>query len=425
MQYHLPKQLIYQTVTWDNIKALHALSNHGTKNNLIQKFNHSTLHHAGQLPDEWFSELDIIRIELLIQYSHDISESDTFNHIIYNLKPKIYEINLAMIKREMNDPSFYAPNLNNLKRDIRQIYTNSKSTTVTTNKSGEMILAAIQTKGKPKFKREFKGECRICGDKGLKAADCWDNDKNKSKRPNNYKKKTPDNPSSHHPQKKKLKCDYCHKEGHTIEHCYRKKKEDRKENKDHHMVFIAIDGDNDFPLCNEMSLLHRSGKDNHDASLRKKYNMTRDTFVFDSGASSHMRFSKDDMVNLKPLKIAIKVGNAENIYSEAIGTFKDLVTQKDGSTFPITIGNVLYIPDLFVNLFSMTRVLRNKTVDFKREKGTIELVDDKDHKPLFDKIIEVGRDTLLGVDIVPHQENLHIHIRSYKELHEQLGHPNA
>ena len=94
------------------------------------------------------------------------------------------------------------------------------------------------------------------------------------------------------------------------------------------MVCIAIDGDNNFPLCKEMSLLHRAGKDNHDASLREKYNMTRDTFVFDSGATSHMRFNKDGMINLKPLKIAIKVGNAQDIYSEAIGTFKGLVTQK-------------------------------------------------------------------------------------------------
>jgi hypothetical protein len=89
-----------------------------------------------------------------------------------------------------------------------------------------------------------------------------------------------------------------------------KKKEERKESKDHHMVCIAIDGVNDFPLCKEMSLLHRAGKDKHDASLREKYNMTRDNFVFDSGATSHMRFSKDGMVNLKPLQIAIKVGNA-------------------------------------------------------------------------------------------------------------------
>jgi hypothetical protein len=96
-----------------------------------------------------------------------------------------------------------------------------------------------------------------------------------------------------------------------------------------------------------MSLLHRAGKDKHDASLCEKYNMTRDAFVFDSGATSHTRFSKDGMVNLKPLKIAIKVGNAEDIYSEAIGTFKKgLMTQKDGSTFPITLEDVLYIPDI-------------------------------------------------------------------------------
>jgi hypothetical protein len=71
-----------------------------------------------------------------------------------------------------------------------------------------------------------------------------------------------------------------------------------------------------------------------------------------------------------------------------------------------------------------SRVFTNKTVDFKREKGIIPLVYDKDHKLLFAKIIEVGSSKLLGVDIVPHQENLNIHIWSYRELHEQLGHPN-
>jgi hypothetical protein len=146
----------YAWQAWENIKVLHSPSNHGTKNDLIQRYNHSTLHQARQPPDEWFSELDILHSELLIQYNRDTTESDTFNHIIYNLKPKIYEITLAMDKREMNDTK-YVPNFNNLKRDIRQIYTNSKSTTVTTNKSGEMILAAIQPKGKPKFKKQFKG----------------------------------------------------------------------------------------------------------------------------------------------------------------------------------------------------------------------------------------------------------------------------
>jgi hypothetical protein len=127
MQYHLPRQMIYQMLyaceAWDNIKALHTLNNHVTKNDLIQRFNHSTIHHARQPPDDWFYELDIIRSVLLMQYSIDISESDTFIHIIYNLKPKIYKITLAMIKIEINDPS-YVPNLNNLKQNIRERYRN-------------------------------------------------------------------------------------------------------------------------------------------------------------------------------------------------------------------------------------------------------------------------------------------------------------
>jgi hypothetical protein len=63
----------------------------------------------------------------------------------------------------------------------------------------------------------------------------------------------------------------------TIEPCYKKKKEDWKESKDNHMVCIAIYGVNGFPLCKEMSLLHRAGKDTHDASFCEKYNMTRAT----------------------------------------------------------------------------------------------------------------------------------------------------
>jgi hypothetical protein len=61
---------------------------HGTKNDLVQ---HSTLHHDKKLPDEWFSELDVICSELLIWCKYGITENETFNCIIYDLNPKIYE----------------------------------------------------------------------------------------------------------------------------------------------------------------------------------------------------------------------------------------------------------------------------------------------------------------------------------------------
>jgi hypothetical protein len=42
---------VYAWQAWENNTALHNPSTHGTKNDLIQKFNHSTLHYAGQPPN--------------------------------------------------------------------------------------------------------------------------------------------------------------------------------------------------------------------------------------------------------------------------------------------------------------------------------------------------------------------------------------
>jgi hypothetical protein len=56
-----------------------------------------------------------------------------------------------------------------------------------------------------------------------------------------------------------------------------------------------------------------------------------------------MRFSKDDMVDLRPWEVPVKVGNSQDIYSSMIGTFKGLVVQKDGTIFPITLEDVLYL----------------------------------------------------------------------------------
>jgi hypothetical protein len=65
-----------------------------------------------------------------------------------------------------------------------------------------MLLAAIQSKGKPKFNKGFKGECRLCGCKGHRSIDCWDNEKNKDKCPSNYKQKKPAKPYT--PQTKNM-----------------------------------------------------------------------------------------------------------------------------------------------------------------------------------------------------------------------------
>jgi hypothetical protein len=88
---------------------------------------------------------------------------------------------------------------------------------------------------------------------------------------------------------------------------------------------------------------------------------------------------------LKPWKVPVKVGNAANIYSEMKGTYHSLVTREGGRTVRITLEDVLYIPDLYINLFSMTKVLTNSSIEIKKEKVTIAFIINKHKQILFDK----------------------------------------
>jgi hypothetical protein len=187
---------------------------------------------------------------------------------------------------------------------------------------------------------------------------------------------------------------------------------------------IALDGKEAKFFHREMSFLHKVDNDIDKAHLRDKDNMSQNTFIFDSSATSHMMYSKEGMINLKPWRVPVMVGNAANIYSEMKGTYRGFVTQEGGRTIRITLEDVLYIPDFYINLISMKKVLNNPSIDLKKAKGTIALIINETKKLLFDKIIPVGKGMLIGVDIPPLIENLNTDVVGYKELHERLEHAN-
>jgi hypothetical protein len=113
---------------------------------------------------------------------------------------------MTVLKRELNN----APNtlaLEAVKKDIRQIYIQSRKGE--TKKHSEIVLNA-QEKKKKTFKKVFKGDGRIYGRKGHKAAEYWESDRNKEKRHSNYKPKERSKDT-----KLDLKCAYCQKTGLT------------------------------------------------------------------------------------------------------------------------------------------------------------------------------------------------------------------
>ena len=74
--------------------------------------------------------------------------------------------------------------LKELKSQLKMMYASLKKANEWS--SEEIALAA--SGDKPKFKKKFKGTCYNCGKQGHKGPDCWEKEKNKDKRPKNYKR---------------------------------------------------------------------------------------------------------------------------------------------------------------------------------------------------------------------------------------------
>jgi hypothetical protein len=157
----------------------------------------------------------------MIDHSYDIPDADSISHIVYQTL-------LTLVKRDLNHNIRIT--LDDLKRDIRQVHNQNTNSTFSHGKNKEFVLSAVQGKGKPCFRKVFKGDCRICCKKGHKAVDCWVSDKNKDKRPSNNKS-TSAGRSDMPDDKKKLHSTYCNKDGHTMDRCFRKKRNEKKDDK--------------------------------------------------------------------------------------------------------------------------------------------------------------------------------------------------
>jgi hypothetical protein len=219
------------------------------------------------------------------------------------------------------------------------------------------------------FRKIFRGECRICGAKGHKARDCWDNDKNKSKRPIWYK--NPDqrnqrkdtailtvpsndtaNTVSEKGNKPKYFCKYCKKAGHTEDRCFKKRRDNGTNNPYPGTIYTdkIIPTANVALFCYETCLLTTNGQEN----------VNINTFIADSGASAHMVHSKSLLKNNQEESGEVKIGDRNEIKSLGKGTIHGYYTNKDGEVITITLNYVLLVPDIWVNLFSITEATSNK-----------------------------------------------------------------
>ena len=75
-------------------------------------------------------------------------------------------------------------------------------------------------------------------------------------------------------------------------------------------------------------------------------------WIVDSGASCHMCNDQSAMYNLEDHKTQVLVGNGEEQEITKMGEVKGTLNGK-----PVSLKNVLYVPSLMCNLFSVTSCL--------------------------------------------------------------------
>ena len=96
-------------------------------------------------------------------------------------------------------------------------------------------------------------------------------------------------------------------------------------------------------------------------------------WVLDSGASLHMTGNMDYILDPRdlPVPLGVEVGNGKVVYAQAWGAMDLLTTEGT-----IRINCVLYVPEITVNLLSMSRLMEH--LDFSTVDGEMLLHDKKD-----------------------------------------------
>jgi len=354
---------------WTNLEKIFKPVSNASKHELEQKFNQCSLTQEDKNPDEFFSELEKIKLQLKLDHKTTYDEGKMISQIVYNTTPNIYKTVITTLKRDLIRG--LPLKLSEVQDDLRQIYAQYKSTTSNTTKSGhqnrnqDSVLAA---RGK------YKGTCNNCGKIGHKSSDCWTLDRNKGKRPKSYKESantasnnnntTNTNNNGNNLRNPDRKCTWCQKNGHTEDRCYAKKNGVAKTEKE-----------SSNSSTQKTPMLLCVSKSEAESLLRHSDGgqFNPDVFIADSGATSHMRYSLDGMTDLVEYKTEITVGNNDTMWTKYKGTYHGTVSQQDGTTMEVMLLDVLYVPDLWVNLFSITKSITNPLVKLTNERELIKL----------------------------------------------------
>jgi hypothetical protein len=122
------------------------------------------------------------------------------------------------------------------------------------------------------------------------------------------------------------------------------------------------------------------------------------TFIADSGASTHMVHSKQFLSDFQPDIGDVKIGDNKTIKSLGKGTFHGYHTNSEDKQVPVTLQDVLLVPDLWVNLFSVTKAMENNKSKIICEYDIIKVQAKNSEQIHFNKVLPHGDGKILATE---------------------------
>jgi hypothetical protein len=153
-----------------------------------------------------------------------------------------------------------------------------------------------------------------------------------------------------------------------------------------------------------------------------------DIWICDSGASSHYCSLDRGMFDVKNINENIRVDNGDFLKATKIGSLKCRVIQIDGSTFNIILHDVKFVPNLWVNLFSINQALKKGNM-ISNDELTISLSKGLT-KVTFDRVFRAKDGAVSGVKMIAYNDPVIYSAVSMdlkkgveiKKFHKILGH---
>ena len=347
---------------WEKLKNKYEPVSAPSMVKLDKQFRELTLK-KGQDPEVWITELEDIRVRL-DDMGSSIPENQFMIHVLNNLTAD-YDLQLALLEKRIG----YKERPLTVDEIRAELSLRFERLTMKSarNEDGEVVEEHAL------FSGQFKGKCRNCGQIGHKSFQC----KNRSNH----------NDANHGNTTAGNYCTYCRKTGHIKLNCLKLKKKETRYN-------------NNQPSSNNNGNRDRGNHDSQDvvfATTAKNEMFTEDIWICDSGACGHYCNSTKGLFNIEEINESITVGNGKSMTATKVGSLKCRIIQVDGSGLEITLNEVKYVPELWVNLFSINKALKkgyklsNKGLSICLSKGAVSVT--------FDRVLRTANGSVSGIKL--------------------------